>query len=171
MAITTPRQIKEKQPSEMKLVQQRRIKDLFERIYKRKDRIVERTQRGKAVLGYRVVTQFTGDKGKLDSELRSLEETALGIYETKDVTVFVIRVDQDIHVAEALNKETAESLWTAKEQSLKALMLAVYQNFPIDGPMAFNPEKSAREMELKELKEALIRKQAELEAQEPHVTA
>lgn len=156
---------RQKFPPDMALAKFGLVKQLYERVRERKDKIVDRAANGKAIYGYREVLELSPEDD-LETQLIVMEECAHAIYkESKDTVVYLVSADAEKHVAEAFID--GKSVWSVEHRTARALVEDVFRTFPKGKKADIKPPSNPDSMEIKDLQRLIDRKK--LEEQKKHL--
>lgn len=157
-------------PPDKKLAETGYVKQLFDRIMSKKDRVSKRMANGKPIMDYRKPAVLSGKKENIDVEVLKIAESAVGVYKSKDCEVYVVSADLDFHVAEALRGE--EHVWSGRDESLERLLSGIYVLFPKNKASQFKKKVKVTDMNVSELMAELERKKVkEMEYVKPRLPA
>lgn len=141
------------------------VKELYDRIRSKKDRVSKRMANGKPIFDFRLPTQLSGLVAKIDDEVRRISDTAIGHYESKDCEVFIVLVDEGMACAEAI--KDGSHLWSHSAESAEQLIRTIYNLFPAGKETRVTPKNNVDEMTPEELENALKRKKVQKVAKSP----
>jgi len=144
--------------SDRRLATTGQAKRLYERIIKKNDAFKDRSLHGKAIYGPRKPSIFTGNPKTLEKEKELFERAALGRYKADDISVYIVNVEEDLCVAEAL--KDGQSIWWAVEKKADNLLNVIFAKFQ-SGVKFDEKPKTISELTPDELRELATRKESQ----------